>query len=122
MGYASYRAFTTGTLSSATPRAVRAAHDGAFLYSAQLALNLVWMPLFFVLRRPAEATLDLVALLGVNGYLTYTWAQVDQGAAWCQLPYLAWLTFATYLSAGAGWCNNWDISEKNGSKKSVKEL
>jgi benzodiazapine receptor len=120
MGYASYRAFTTGTTASASPRAMRAAHDGAFLYTAQLGLNLAWMPLFFVLRRPVEATADLVALLGLNGYLAYVWAQVDAGAAWCQAPYLAWLAFATYLSAGVGVRNNWDISLKEKDVKKVQ--
>lgn len=35
------------------------------------------MPLFFGLGRPIEATVDIVALTGVTGYLAYTWGQVD---------------------------------------------
>jgi benzodiazapine receptor len=112
MGYASYRAFTRGTMASSPPDAVRAAHDGVALYLAQLGLNLVWMPLFFAARRPVEATADLVALVGLNGYLAYTWARADEVAAWCLAPYLGWLGFATYLSAGAGVLNGWDISAR----------
>lgn len=56
------------------------------------------MPLFFRLKRPIEATVDIVVLTGVTGYLTYVWSQVDTVAAWGLAPYLAWLSFATYLS------------------------
>ncbi len=40
------------------------------------------MPLFFGLKRPIEATADIVALTGTVGYLTYIWSQVDTVAAW----------------------------------------
>lgn len=56
------------------------------------------MPLFFGLKRPIEATVDIVALTGVTGYLTYIWSKVDPVAAWGIVPYLGWLGFATYLS------------------------
>ena len=72
--------------------------EGATLYSVQLALNLIWMPLFFVLKRPIEATVDITVLTGVTAYLTYVWSQVDSVAAWSIAPYLGWLSFATYLS------------------------
>jgi benzodiazapine receptor len=55
------------------------------------------MPLFFGIERPIEASVDVVALLGTTGYLTYIWSQVDETAAWTMVPYLAWLSFATYL-------------------------
>lgn len=32
--------------------------------------------------RPIEATVDIVALTGVTGYLAYTWGQVDLIAGW----------------------------------------
>lgn len=68
------------------------------------------MPLFFGLGRPIEATVDIVALTGVTGYLAYTWGQVDLIAGWTLAPYLGWLSFVTYLSAGCGYLNNWDFS------------
>ena len=70
------------------------------------------MPLFFRLKRPIEATVDIVALTGVTGYLTYIWSGVDPVAAWGLAPYLGWLGFATYLSAGTGHLNGWDFSDK----------
>lgn len=70
------------------------------------------MPLFFRFKRPIAATVDIVALTGTVGYLAYIWGQVDEVAGWCLAPYLAWLGFATYLSAGAGYLNNWDFNSK----------
>lgn len=52
----------------------------------------------FGLKRPIEATADVVLLLGTVGYLTSVWSKVDEVAAWSLVPYLGWLTFATYLS------------------------
>jgi translocator protein len=93
-----------------------AIQQGATLYTIQLALNLIWMPLFFRFKRPIEATVDIIALTGLTGYLTYVWGQVDEVAGWCLVPYLGWLSFATYLSAGAGYLNNWDFASKEQPK------
>ena len=73
------------------------------------------MPLFFRLKRPIEATGGIVALTGTVGYLTYVWSQVDPVASWCLAPYLGWLTFATYLSAGTGYLNDWTFAGKETS-------
>ncbi|KAF7547949.1 hypothetical protein G7046_g8845 [Stylonectria norvegica] len=112
MGYAAYRATFNGLSPLNSPDTIRTTRQAMTLYSIQLGLNLVWMPLFFGIKRPIAATVDILALLGVNGYLTYLWSSIDSTAAWCQVPYLAWLSFATYLCAGAGYLNNWDIADK----------
>jgi benzodiazapine receptor len=112
MGYAAYRAVHIGTSPLSLTSTIRDAKAGATLYTVQLGLNLLWMPLFFGLNRPIAATVDIVALLGLNGYLTYLWGGVDSVAGWCLVPYLAWLSFATYLSAGATWLNDGDLRPK----------
>ncbi|KAF3055600.1 Translocator protein like protein [Daldinia childiae] len=111
MGYAAHRVVTKYPSSFASTDDVRA------LYSAQLGLNLLWMPLFFGLRKPVLALADIVSLVGLNGYLTYLYFSVDSTAGWCQLPYMVWLGFATYLTAGVGYLNNWDISEATLAKR-----
>lgn len=121
MGYASYRAWTAGMNSSFDPQAVAnakvnstksnrlynfetpsltpiALQHGATLYTIQLGLNLIWMPLFFGLRRPKEAVADIVTLVGTTSYLIYVWSKVDTTASWLMVPYLGWLSFATYLT------------------------
>ena len=115
MGYAAYRAWTTG-MASFNPETRELAkvsipamvtlicsnvfllQQGATLYTIQLGLNLVWMPLFFGLHRPIEALVDIVTLTGTTAYLTYIWGQVDVVAGWALVPYVAWLSFATYLT------------------------
>ncbi|KAI1779785.1 TspO/MBR-related protein [Hypoxylon cercidicola] len=111
MGYAAHRAVTKYPSPLASTSQMRT------LYSVQLGLNLLWMPLFFGLRRPVLALADIVSLVGFNSYLTYLYFSVDEVAGWCQIPYMAWLGFATYLTAGVGYLNNWDISESTLAKR-----
>lgn len=112
MGYSAYRAYTTGLAPTSSLAKQLLTKQGATLYTIQLGLNLIWMPLFFWAKRPIEATVDIVALTGVTGYLAYVWGQVDRTAGWALAPYLAWLGFATYLSAGVGYLNDWDTASK----------
>lgn len=65
------------------------------------------MPLFFGFHRPIEATADIVALIGVTGYLTSVWGGVDSVASWLMVPYLGWLGFAAYLSVSSGAHERW---------------
>ena len=83
------------------PQTVALAKQGATLYSIQLALNLIWTPLYFGLGRPVAATVDILALGGTVSYLAYIWGQVDPTCGWLLAPYLAWLSFATYLCVSA---------------------
>ncbi|MCJ1280928.1 hypothetical protein MMC26_000246 [Xylographa opegraphella] len=115
MGFSAYRAWTTG-MASFNPETRELTKQGAALYTIQLALNLLWMPLFFGLKRPIEATVDIVALTGVTGYLTYIWGQVDVIAGWALVPYMGWLSFATYLTIGVGYLNDWNLADKEREK------
>jgi benzodiazapine receptor len=103
MGYSAYRAYETGMSPFSSTEKHLLTKQGATLYTIQLGLNLVWMPLFFVAKRPIEATVDIVVLTGVTGYLAYVWGQVDSTAGWALAPYLGWLGFATYLTVGVGY-------------------
>lgn len=112
MGFSAYRAYSTGMSPFASTEKHLLTKHGATLYTIQLGLNLIWTPLFFGLKRPIEATVDIVALTGTVGYLAYIWGQVDSVAGWALAPYLGWLGFATYLSAGVGYLNNWNLADK----------
>lgn len=118
MGYAAHRATFAGLSPFNSRATITKARHGMTLYSIQLALNLAWMPLFFGLKRPILATIDILGLIGVNGYLTYLWSTIDETAAYLQAPYMAWLGFATYLCVGSGYLNNWDLSEETPAKRS----
>jgi len=112
MGYAAYRAYNTGLSPLQSPDHIQATKHGATLYTIQLGLNLIWMPLFFYAKRPVEAMVDITILTGTVGYLTYLWGQVDPVAGWALAPYLAWLGFASYLNFSVGYLNNWKMADK----------
>ena len=111
-------------MASGVPRVVEDTRRGATLYTIQLGLNLIWMPLFFGLGRPIEALVDIVVLTGSVGYLALVWRKVDTVAAWCMVPYLGWLGFATYLCAGTGYLNGWTTktTEERGVDEAKKAL
>lgn len=121
MGYAAYRAAWTGLSPFSSPQTIQTTKHSMTVYTIQLGLNLVWMPLFFVAKRPVEATADIVVLLGLNGYLASLWGSIDSVAALCHAPYIAWLGFATYLSAGAGYLNGWNLADKEEIRDDVKQ-
>jgi tryptophan-rich sensory protein len=68
------------------------------LFLAQLLFNALWSPLFFGLRHPALAFVDIVLLwLALLGTVAAFWiARPVAGAL--LLPYLAWVTFASALN------------------------
>jgi benzodiazapine receptor len=68
------------------------------LYGAQLALNAAWPLLFFGLKRPGLALVE-IALLWVAILATVAaFARRHRGAALLLVPYLAWVTFALALN------------------------
>ena len=70
------------------------------LFAIQFVLNLAWSFIFFGTGNYAVALVKLVAMLAVVVFMVITFHKVEPLAAWIQVPYLAWLCFATYLNAG----------------------
>jgi tryptophan-rich sensory protein len=69
------------------------------LFAVQLALNGAWSLLFFGLRSPAWALVDIVALwLAIGGTAWLFW-RVLPAAGLLLLPYWAWVSFAAVLNA-----------------------
>ncbi|KAJ5641657.1 hypothetical protein N7490_005657 [Penicillium lividum] len=106
MGYASHHATTTASTSSLLTASNSSAQT---LYTTQLALNFLWMPLFFGVGRPAAALGDMALLAGNVALLMVNWWSADRTAFWLMTPYAAWLGYATYLNAGVGYLNGWRL-------------
>jgi translocator protein len=68
-------------------------------YGSQLVLNALWSVLFFGLRRPDLALLDIAALWLVLVIALVRFWRADRiaGALW--VPYVAWVSFAFALNA-----------------------
>ncbi|MCO5297093.1 MAG: DUF2867 domain-containing protein [Fimbriimonadaceae bacterium] len=74
-------------------------------YWVQLALNLGWSWLFFGLRAPGWALVEIVLLLGSIAVTRSLFARVSRVAGWLFVPYLGWVAFATALNAAIWWLN-----------------
>lgn len=75
------------------------------LFIIQLIINFFWTLLFFNAQAFGFAFFWLILLWVLVLLMTVAFWKVDQPAAWLQLPYLIWLTFAAYLN-GAVWLLN----------------
>lgn len=74
-------------------------------FGVQMALNVAWTPLFFGLRQVALALVVIVVLWVVIGVTIQRFRRVDRLAAALLIPYLAWVSYATWLNAGYWWLN-----------------
>ena len=78
---------------------------GLNLFIAQLVVNFFWSLIFFNLAAYGFALFWLCLLWVLVAWIILTFYQTDTLAAWLQVPYLIWLTFAAYLNA-ATWVLN----------------
>jgi tryptophan-rich sensory protein len=68
------------------------------VYGVQLVLNLIWSVIFFGLRQPGAAFLELVLLLGAILLTLRLFLRVDRPAGLLMAPYALWVTFAGLLN------------------------
>ena len=71
----------------------------------QLTLNAIWSYLFFGLKNPMLALIE-IALLWLMIYETYLkFIKINKTAGYLLIPYLAWVAFAAILNASIWWLN-----------------
>ena len=70
------------------------------IFLLQLAFNFFWSILFFNFQAFGAALVWLVILWGLILWMITSFHKVDPLAAWMQVPYLLWVTFAAYLNYG----------------------
>ncbi len=68
------------------------------LYGLQLAVNFFWSILFFNQRAFLTSFIWLLLLWSLILAMILSFRKVNKTAAWLQLPYLLWVTFAGYLN------------------------
>ena len=78
---------------------------GLLLFLIQLIVNFFWSPIFFNAQAFGFAFLWLILLWTLVLQMILTFHKTDPTAAYLQIPYLLWLTFAAYLSAGVWYLN-----------------
>lgn len=69
-----------------------------YIYAFQLILNFIWPLLFFNGRMFLFSFVWLIILLITVIYMTIKFYNVNKLAGILQIPYILWLTFASYLN------------------------
>ncbi len=68
------------------------------LFGVQLVLNMLWSYIFFGLRAPGLACVEVVLLWITIAATLWAFAKISKPAAWLLVPYIAWVSFAAYLN------------------------
>jgi tryptophan-rich sensory protein len=76
----------------------RMIHWPITVYALQLLLNALWSFIFFGLRNPGAALIEIFFLWASIALTVASFARVDRKAAWLLAPYLAWVSFAVALN------------------------
>lgn len=79
---------------------------GLALFVGQLALNALWSFVFFGIRSPGYALIEIL-FLWLSIFLTiYMFYKIDKRAAYLLVPYLLWVSFAAFLNYGIWMLNS----------------
>jgi translocator protein len=70
------------------------------IFLLQLLFNAWWSILFFGLKDPKLAFVDIVILWFLIVFVIYLFSGIRKLAAWLLVPYLLWVSFATILNYG----------------------
>lgn len=68
------------------------------IFFIQLAFNLSWSILFFALKSPISALIDIVILWGLILSTILEFLKISKPAGYLLFPYLAWVSFASVLN------------------------
>lgn len=93
MGIAAYLVYSSEKYPGRIERALT-------FYAVQLFMNFCWTLIFFNLKLYLAAFIWLVLLWGAIAGTALLFRFISKPAGWLMLPYLAWVTFAGYLTLG----------------------
>ena len=68
------------------------------LYAFQLVLNMAWSIIFFGLKNPAAALIEIIILWLAILATIFAFFKVSKLAGSLLVPYILWVSFATYLT------------------------
>jgi len=69
-----------------------------WLFILQLVLNILWSALFFGLRNPGIAFVEIILLWISIAVTIFSFYSISRPAAWLMVPYILWVTFAAVLN------------------------
>jgi len=68
------------------------------VFGVQLALNTLWSILFFGLHNPFAAFVEIIFMWLAILTTIILFHKISRAAAWLLVPYILWVTFASYLN------------------------
>jgi benzodiazapine receptor len=71
---------------------------GFYFFGVQLSLNILWSIIFFALKSPFFAFIEILFLMASIILTMAEFRKVDKNAFYLLLPYLAWVIFASALN------------------------
>jgi len=72
--------------------------NNLFWFWVQLILNIIWSYLFFGLRSPSFAFFEIIFLWFAIAKTILEFKKYNKTASYLLLPYLAWVSFASFLN------------------------
>lgn len=79
--------------------------DALMLYRYQLMVNFLWPIFFFNFGWYLFSLVWLLLLWVLVFFMIRQFNKISKPAAYLNIPYLVWLSFAAYLNAGIWWLN-----------------
>lgn len=72
--------------------------SGMFIFGIQLLLNLLWSLLFFRLRSPYYAFIEIILLWFAILLTILQFRKISKTASYLLIPYILWVSFASVLN------------------------
>jgi len=83
------------------------------IYGIQLFMNFIWSLIFFKAHAIFIALIDILLLLGFIVLNIIVFYPISSVAAYLLIPYLCWVSFATYLNLSIWYLNRGNKEKKN---------
>jgi len=80
-------------------------NNALVIFAIQITLNFFWSFLFFKFNLPGVALFEIVLLWTSILMMIILFRPISKLAAYLQVPYLLWVSFATVLNAGIWYLN-----------------
>jgi len=81
------------------------AKTAIIIFASQLALNILWSVIFFGLRLPFPAFVEIIALWLAIFFTIRAFYPISKKAAWLLVPYICWVSFAAALNLAVALLN-----------------
>lgn len=102
MGVAAYLVWSRG-------RERKGVRVSLIVFGFQLGLNLLWSVLFFGLRSPSCALIEILFLWAMIILTITRFWKISKPAGLLLVPYLLWVSFAALLNGAVFWLNQWEF-------------